>query len=726
MQEGDGFFRKLMRDTASVAGVDSRPLLLAFAMCAGAATYLSLPFEPTRLEVAVLFVAAITVLLLVRWLHRSDFTYALTICLFGTVLGFSAGAVRAWLVDAPVITAETRPVMLEGWVANIEAGEKGARLKINVHSIAGFPADQQPELVRVTHRARLEVSSGRFVRCWVVLRPPPSPTLPGDYDFRRQAYFQKLGAVGYVQGRCRGGVLGPPDGVVQQAALWISAQRRLLASYVNEAAGERAGGLAAALIAGDRSFLKTEDQNALRDTGLAHLLAISGLHLSIVGGLTFFLIRRTLVLIEPLALRVPVQKIAAIVALLACAAYLLVSGASVSTQRAFIMAAIVFLAVIFDRAAISLRTFAIALIIIVLLQPESVVTPGFQMSFAATGGLIAAYEVWRNHRSTREKVLGPIGFAWASIIMTSVVSDAATAPFSFFHFERLSPVGLFANFAIMPVVTFVTAPAAALTVILAIFGHAELGLRLLGQSLELVLNMTHFFYNLSPGVVRMSVPMPPLALVFLSLALGAMMAFAGWARLMGGAILLAPAIWLWTTAPKVVLHWSASGDVFIADTNAMVSRLEFVDGDGLAPLRFTEVSDREGCNLETCDYRSFWDISIKTIGIEKEKETDPSFDARVEILRAGAVINDLTFTWAQTKDAGGITVYAHEDLLYAVRLQHCTERPWRRCNDMAIPKARGGALNYFEQIIRNAGSARQGGPAPRPDQDRKYGFQKPG
>lgn len=273
MQEGDGFFRKLMRDTASVVGVDSRPLLLAFAMCAGAAAYLSVPFEPTRLEVAAFFGAVAAMFLLVRWLHRSDLTYALAVCVFGTVIGFSAAALRTWRVEAPVISAETRPVMLEGWVANIEPGEKGARLKIKVHSIAGFPADQQPELVRVTHRARLEVSSGRFVRCWVVLRQPPSPTLPGDYDFRRQAYFQKLGAVGYVQGRCRGGVLGAPDNVMDQAALWVSAQRRLLASYVNEAAGERAGGLAAALIAGDRSFLRTEDQNALRDTGLAHLLA---------------------------------------------------------------------------------------------------------------------------------------------------------------------------------------------------------------------------------------------------------------------------------------------------------------------------------------------------------------------------------------------------------------------------------------------------------------------
>ncbi len=232
MQEGGSFFRKLAQDLASVAGVDSRPLLFAFAMCAGAGAYLSVPFEPTLLEVASLLGIALLVLLVVRWVHRSDLTYAVTICLFGLVLGFSAGAFRAHLIKAPVIEAETRPVMLEGWVANIEAGEKGARLKIKVHSIAGFTADDLPELVRVTHRARMEVSSGRFVRCWVVLRPPPSPTLPADYDFRRQAYFQRPGAVGYVQGRCRGGVFGDPAAASEKLGLQIAAQRRLMAVYV--------------------------------------------------------------------------------------------------------------------------------------------------------------------------------------------------------------------------------------------------------------------------------------------------------------------------------------------------------------------------------------------------------------------------------------------------------------------------------------------------------------
>lgn len=701
MQEGGSFFQKLWKDATVITGPDSRALLLAFAMCAGAAAYLSAPFEPKLGELAIFSCSTLIIFLLVRHWQRSDAVYSICVVLFGMALGYTAGAVRAQMVAAPVITDETRPVMLEGWVANIDSGMKGERLLIKVHSIAGFPSEALPRTVRITHRSRLEVSSGRFARCWVVLRPPPSPTIGGDYDFRRQSYFHQLGAVGYVQGRCRGGALGAPQALADRAPLWIAAQRRNFAIYINDAAGERAGGLAAALIAGDRSFLKPEDQEAMRNTGLAHLLAISGLHLSIVGGLTFLFVRRTLVLIEPLALRVPVQKIAAVAALLTCAAYLIVSGATVSTQRAFIMAAIVFLAVVFDRAAISLRTFSIALIAVILMQPESVVTPGFQMSFAATGALIAAYEVWRSHRSTKEKVLGPIAFAWASIVVTSLVSDVATAPFSFYHFDRLSPVGLFANFAIMPVVTFISAPAAALAVILAMFGQAELGLQIFGQTLELVLQMTHYFNDLSPGVVRLPVPMPPASLIWLSLALAGMMIFAGWVRILSGALMLVPAIWLWAAAPQILLHWSASGDIFIANDQGYAERLTLTDGDGLPPLRFSEVDDLPPCGSDQCKYLSIAGYLIEVFAPIPEQSRDQEIFLTIRQQAEGDPLAE--YAWSEIRSAGGLTLYLHKGQLREARLESCAERPWRRCNSLTEIEERGGAAAYFRRLIRSAG-----------------------
>lgn len=144
------------------------------------------------------------------------------------------------------------------------------------------------------------------------------------------------------------------------------------------------------------------------------------------------------------------------------------------------MAAIVFTAVLFGRSAISLRTFALALLEVVYLRPESVVTPGFQMSIAATGALIAVHDSRRIRRARQGRIWGPIGFAGASIVMTSVVSDAATPPYAHYHCDRVSPVGLMNNSAVMPVVTFVTAPLAALALILLPFGGGDLGPRLFG------------------------------------------------------------------------------------------------------------------------------------------------------------------------------------------------------------------------------------------------------
>ena len=210
----------------------------------------------------------------------------------------------------------------------------------------------------------------------------------------------------------------------------------------------RSRAAAAALASGDRSFLTEADQIALRGAGLAHLLAISGLHMGLVGGLVFLIVWRGLALIEPLALRLSVKKPAACAALIACASYMIISGGSVSTQRAFVMASVFFGAVLLDRAALSQRSVAIAMIILLLLAPWSVLTPGFQMSFAATSVLIATYEGWRQRRQARgHSPRTPVTFWLKSLIVTSTVTSLATAPYAIYHFERFAGFGVAAPMA---------------------------------------------------------------------------------------------------------------------------------------------------------------------------------------------------------------------------------------------------------------------------------------
>lgn len=379
--------------TGLVAPGEAIPFCFALSVCGGAMAYLALPFEPSGLVCLTLMPVFLVAILTVLRRPVPSFIRLTVILAFGFGVGFGAGKARvSWNMSAPQQNV-VGPVLVEGWVSAIEPGRKGVRLRISVHAIAGYAPEEAPKTIRLTHRLDLRVSSGRFVRCWAVVRPPPGPAIPGDYDFQRQAWFEELDGVGYVQGRCRGGVLGGPKGLAARVKLAIAAKRRQLARFTHEASGERAGGFAAALVSGDRSYISVADQDALRGAGLAHLLAISGLHLGIVGGLIYLLVRRGLGVFAPLTKRFAVQKPAAIAAILAITAYLILSGASVSTQRAYIMSVVFFAAILVDRPALSLRSFSLAMFMVVVLRPESVFSPGFQMSFAATGVLIAIYHV---------------------------------------------------------------------------------------------------------------------------------------------------------------------------------------------------------------------------------------------------------------------------------------------------------------------------------------------
>jgi competence protein ComEC len=187
----------------------------------------------------------------------------------------------------------------------------------------------------------------------------------------------------------------------------------------------------------------------------------------------------------------------------------------------------VFGAILAERAPISLRTFAIAMLAVVLIQPESVVTPGFQMSFAATGALVTAYEVWRLKRSGQQTVLGPIATGWASIFVTSLAAGLATTPYILFHFDRATPIGFVANLVASPIVTFLSAPSAALALILAPFGQVELGLRLFGYSLELLLEVAHFFAQFSYEPGTSDRPMPLGSMLLATFAIMGFMATSG-------------------------------------------------------------------------------------------------------------------------------------------------------------------------------------------------------
>jgi len=477
-------------------------LWLPPAMIAGAAAWLTAPTDPpwswsvagfALASGGAIFFAAWPTPRPGHWRGRFGGVIAGVLALAAAfALGGGAAALRNISVQSPPYAASDEPVRIEGWVVANEASDSGPRLRLLVRSIEGRSA--LPRYVRIAVRPAGVLTAGRAAQCLAVLGPPSGPMAPGAYDFARRAYFERLGATGYAIGRCRPEAFAGPPSWLDRQRLKLAALRADLSAAILAAAPGRGGAIAAALVTGDRSSIDAETNIALRDSGLGHLLSVSGIHMGVVGGLVFALLLWTFSLIPPIALRWPVKKIAAVGALLTLAAYLVISGSSVPALRSFIMACVAFGAILLDRPAISMRGLALAALIVVVVFPESVLEPGFQMSFAATMALVALFEMLK--RAPHEPALptpGPlIGALQATarglggVLLISLVAGLATDPFAIYHFQRFAIYALPANLIAAPIMSFMVAPAAAVAAVMAPFGMADPALQFMASALDLI------------------------------------------------------------------------------------------------------------------------------------------------------------------------------------------------------------------------------------------------
>lgn len=453
----------------------------------GALSYLAAASEPP-VWLAVLG-CAFAVAGLIGWRPAAGGAARAALLLFALFCaGHVVAALRAAAVSAPVISRETRAVSVKGWlIEREEEAAGGARYLIRVAEIEGIVSDQTPQRVRMRWRGRTpeaDAAAGDLIELRGVLSPPPGPAAPRGFDYARQAWFERLGGVGYAY--------GAPDVLERDAAPGFGAQiesaRARIAARVAARAPGDAGGVLAAMTTGKRGWVTDRAENALRDAGLAHLLAISGLHIGLVAGLVFAGVRFALAGVRDLALRWPIKKLAALAGIVATFAYLALSGGAWSARRAAVMAIVAFIAILFERRAISLRNVALAALIILITTPEAVVHAGFHMSFAATTALVAFYEWHRDRGGARaEGWRGRVGGYVAALALTSLVAGFATGPFAVFHFNRAAVYGLAGNLLAMPIIGLVTAPATLIGLLLAPVGLDGPFLALAGASMGWVL-----------------------------------------------------------------------------------------------------------------------------------------------------------------------------------------------------------------------------------------------
>ncbi len=326
------------------------------------------------------------------------------------------------------------------------------------------------------------------------LSPPSGPAELGGFDFQRYAWFLQIGAVGYTRNPVvRIAVADDYDGW----RLWIFQQRRTLAKAVRDQIAGESGAFAAAIMTGDRSAMSQATIADLRATNLAHLLAISCLHMGLLTGFVFAVVRMGLALIPAFALRFATKKIAAVVALVIGAGYLALSGGNVATERAYIMVAVMLIAVLLDRRALTLRAVAMAATLVLILQPEALVGPGFQMSFAATTALVLVFGGMRYVDMLRLPKWVRIVF---SVVLSSVVAGFATAPFAAAHFNQIAHFGLLANVLSVPLMGIVVMPAAVLAVCLAPLWLWGVGLWFVDQGLQWILFVARKVASIEGGV----------------------------------------------------------------------------------------------------------------------------------------------------------------------------------------------------------------------------------
>lgn len=472
---------------------------------------------------------------------------------------------RVAAVRAPALAAEIGPVAVSGWVMAIEAGESRPRMKLRVIDIAGV--EQPPVHVRISPPVGTAIPPGRAVRCYAVLSPPGAPMGPGAYDPARALFFQRIGGVGYSFGACRP-IAAPAPPWPVQVQLRLAAVRRDLAEQIAAIAPGVGGTVSAAVLAGDRSLMSPQAQDAFQNSGLAHLLSVSGLHMGLAAGLAFAALHAGLAWVPGLALRWPLKKLAAAAALLAGAAYLILTGASLPAQRAFIMTGAALGAVLLDRPAFTMRALAAAAAVVTLLAPESVLEAGFHMSFAATAALVA----WFEARPAPKPLPSPglvvtlLDRLWGGVratLFVSLVAGLAVDPIAAFHFQRLSVYGLAANLAASPIVSLIVAPAALLGAVTAPLGWNG-PLQVAAWGLELVAGVGAAF-GARPEAVQWLPAAPPLVLPLLLMAMAWAAIWRGWMRALGVLPALL-AVGLALAAPQPVALIDPQGAAVLART----------------------------------------------------------------------------------------------------------------------------------------------------------------
>ncbi len=384
--------------------------------------------------------------------------FGLLLCV---ALGFGLAQLRTHIVATPILAKETGPRMIEGTITDIERLEpgKGDRVLLEDVIVERLPAEETPRKIRLRLRDGVEIKAGQRIRVLGSLMAPSPPVMPGAFDFQRYLYFQGIGATGFT--------FKNPEIIAENARggfhILFEGARQVIARKTAEELHPAYAPFGIALLTGQQAAVSEADKQALRDSSMAHLLAISGMNIGMIYGAVFFLLRLAMAMFPTFTLHHPIKKYAAVAAFVSAALYTAIVGGDVPVMRALLMTGVITLAVLIDRSPFSPRLLAFAALVLLVWAPENLVNVSFQLSFAAVAALIFFFDATRGFwmaAYARAGITRRVFFYLASVLATTVIASAATTPFILYHFQSFPVYGVLANMIGVPLMGFVIMPAA--------------------------------------------------------------------------------------------------------------------------------------------------------------------------------------------------------------------------------------------------------------------------
>ncbi len=479
-------------------------LWVPFFLSIGIGLYFSLSYEPEFLVIAVItiFIIAISFIFWKTIFNDNSATHLLFLMLVILSLisiGFTTAKLRTDYIYSPMIVKKINFADIEGRIKTIEPIEVGSRVILQDLSIDKINADKTPHFIRLKVLKDEGLKSGQIIKVLAGLNPPSSPVAPYAFDFQRWSYYQRLGAVGFAY--------GAPEILENAKGSILSSVRESITKKIIMQTSSPEQSIILALMTGQRKAIIDEDWDAMRELGLAHMLAISGLHVGMVAGVLFFFSRIIMAGFCNFALHHPIKKYAAIIALIGAFLYMLIVGATIPTQRAVIMVGLAMIAICLDRSPISLRLVALAATLILLYRPESLVSISFQMSFAAVTALVAFFEFMRPYL---RKLYSRAGL-WRKILLyilglsfTTIIAGAVTGLFGLYHFQQYAMFGLLANLIAVPILSFMVMPLLVLSYFLMPLGISGFVLNIAEWGTRWVLATAHWVANMDGSVLKIA------------------------------------------------------------------------------------------------------------------------------------------------------------------------------------------------------------------------------